>query len=224
MIVSFYQISATLNANQPYHYRCMMSNRAHQPLISEQEYLEGELHSDIKHEYIDGVIYAMSGASAAHNRIAGNIYGEFRNHLKGKPCQPYSADMKVKIGSKYFYPDVLVDCTDLADNQYFTDSPTIIVEVLSKSTKQIDKTIKFNTYIQILSLQEYLLVEQDTAEVEVLRRRTNWKAEHYFLGDEIKLDSIDLSIKVADIYDRVKNTDVLEWLEKQAQQTPIEQE
>ena len=137
MIVSFYQISATLNANQPYHYRCMMSNRAHQPLISEQEYLEGELHSDIKHEYIDGMIYAMSGASAAHNRIAGNIYGEFRNHLKGKPCQPYSADMKVKIGSKYFYPDVLVDCTDLADDQYFTDSPTIIVEVLSKSTKQI---------------------------------------------------------------------------------------
>ena len=65
-----------------------MSNRAHRPLISEQEYLEGELHSDIKHEYIDGVIYAMSGASAAHNRLAGNLYREFGNHLKGKPCQP----------------------------------------------------------------------------------------------------------------------------------------
>ncbi|WP_333660745.1 Uma2 family endonuclease [Acinetobacter sp.] len=202
----------------------MMSNRAYQSLISEQEYLEGELHSDIKHEYIDGVIYAMSGASAAHNRITVNILREFGNHLKGKPCQPYSADMKVKIGSKYFYPDVLVDCTDLADDQYFTDNPTIIVEVLSKSTKQIDKTVKFNTYIQIPSLQEYLLVEQDTAEVEVLRRRTNWKAEHYFLGDVIKLDSIDLTIKVADIYDRVKNTDVLEWLEKQAKQTTPEQE
>lgn len=194
-----------------------MSNRAYHSMISEQDYLEGELHSDIKHEYVDGVIYAMSGASAAHNRLAGNLYREFGNHLKGKSCQPYSADMKVKIGSTYFYPDVLVDCHDLSDDSYFTDSPMIIVEVLSKSTKQKDKTLKFNTYIQIPSLQEYLLVEQDTAEIEVLRRRTNWKAEHYFLGDEIKLDSIDLIIKVVDIYDRVKNSDVLEWQVKQSQ-------
>ena len=187
-----------------------MSTRAHQPLISEQEYLEGELHSDIKHEYIDGMIYAMSGASAAHNRIAGNIYGEFRNHLKGKPCQPYSADMKVKIGSKYFYPDVLVDCSDVDD--YFTESPIILVEVLSKSTRRMDETTKRLIYLQIPTLQEYVLIEQDFVKIEIVRKSENWQPMRYYLGDELTFESIGLTLTVEEIYQRVKNEEMTEWL------------
>lgn len=91
-----------------------MVNFAQHLKISEQDYLDGELHSDIKHEYIDGDVFAMSGASANHNMLAGNVFGELRNHLKGHPCRPFTSNMKVKLGSKYFYPDVLVDCADFS--------------------------------------------------------------------------------------------------------------
>ncbi|HEY4712665.1 MAG TPA: Uma2 family endonuclease, partial [Aquirhabdus sp.] len=189
-----------------------MSSHALQLHLSEAEYLAGEEISDIKHEYIDGQVYAMSGASANHNRLAGNVHTAFNVHLKGKSCQPYTSDMKVKIGSRYFYPDVMVDCSDVEG--YFTETPVILVEVLSKSTKQIDKTIKLNSYIKIPTLQEYVLIEQDSVEIEILRRKTGWQPEYYFLGDSLSFESIALILTVEEIYDRVKNTDITEWLTK----------
>jgi len=191
-----------------------MSSHALQLHLSEAEYLAGEEISDIKHEYIDGQVYAMSGASANHNRLAGNVHTAFNVHLKGKSCQPYTSDMKVKIGSRYFYPDVMVDCSDVEG--YFTETPVILVEVLSKSTKQIDKTIKLNSYIKIPTLQEYVLIEQDSVEIEILRRKTGWQPEYYFLGDSLSFESIALILTVEEIYDRVKNTDITEWLTKKA--------
>jgi Uma2 family endonuclease len=185
-------------------------------IISETDYLEGEQFSDIKHEYIDGDVYAMSGASANHNRIAGNFFTALNVHLRNKPCQPYTSDMKVKIGSKYFYPDVLVDCANVAGNSYFTESPTLLVEVLSKSTRQIDEKLKRQLYTQITTLQEYVLIEQDFVDVEIIRRRTGWQSEHYFLGENITFESVDLTLSVEDIYYRVDNSDVIEWLEKKA--------
>ena len=184
--------------------------------ISETEYLDGEHISDIKHEYIDGEVYAMSGASANHNRIAGNLYRKLGNHLDNQPCQPYTSDMKVKIGSKFFYPDVLVDCSNLSGSSYFTESPTLLVEVLSKSTRQIDEKLKRQLYTQIPTLQEYVLIEQDFVDVEIIRRRTGWQSEHYFLGEDVTLDAVDLTVSVEDIYYRVDNSDVKEWLEKKA--------
>ncbi|XID75360.1 Uma2 family endonuclease [Alkanindiges sp. WGS2144] len=191
--------------------------------MSEQDYLEGELHSDIKHEYIDGEVYVMSGAHANHNRIAGNVYRKLGNHLEGKPCQPYSSDMKVKVGSKYFYPDVMVECQE-ADG-YFTESPILLVEVLSKSTRRHDKTFKRLAYLQIPTLQEYVLIEQDFVEIELWRRtaQSHWQQNVYYLGDDIYFASIDLSIAVADIYDRVKNTDMQEWLQKKADSQATQQ-
>ena len=185
--------------------------------ISETEYLDGEQLSDIKHEYIDGEVYAMSGASANHNRIAGNLYRKLGNHLDDQPCQPYTSDMKVKIGSKFFYPDVLVDCSNLSGSSYFTESPTLLVEVLSKSTRQIDEKLKRQLYTQIPTLQEYVLIEQDFVDVEIIRRRTGWQSEHYFLGEDVTLDAVDLTVSVEDIYYRVDNSDVKEWLEKTTQ-------
>jgi len=192
---------------------------AEQPLLmSEEAYLLGEESAEYKSEYIDGHVYAMSGAKANHNRIAGNVHVVFHAHLKGKPCQPYVSDMKVKIGSKFFYPDVMVDCTTLPGGSVYTDNPTLIVEVLSASTRRLDETTKRVAYMQIPALQEYVLIEQDFVKVEVMRRSEGWLSAKYYLGDEVTFESIGLTVKVADLYDRVENADMAAWLRGEAVQ------
>lgn len=185
--------------------------------ISDADYLAGEKVSDIKHEYIDGEVYAMAGASASHNRLAFNVARKIGNHLEGKPCQPYVSDMKVKIGSKYFYPDVLVDCSNLPDDSHVTESPTLIVEVLSKNTRRMDETTKRTAYQQIATLQEYILIEQDFVDIEVVRRNRGWQSERFYLGDAVTFESIGLTLTVEDIYERVNNTELLEWRQLQAE-------
>ena len=184
-------------------------------LISEQDYLEGELLSDIRHEYIEGEVYAMVGAHKYHNQIVMTVSNVFYNHLLGKPCQPYASDMKVKIDRKYFYPDVMVDCSQV-DADYYIEQPSIIVEVLSKSTRQHDKTVKRLAYFQIASLKEYVLIEQDFVEIEFWSRDENnyWQQSVYYLGDDIHFQSIDLTVSVEDIYRQVKNADMLAWWEQ----------
>jgi len=194
--------------------------------ISETEYLELEEHSNIKHEYINGEMWAMAGASRNHNILTGNVWSAFIRHLEGTRCIPFSADMKVKIenknDSKFFYPDVVVACDDEDGNDYFTNKPRIIVEVLSKGTQQIDKSFKFNAYKTITTLQEYILISQDSAELMVCRRNNSWAAEFFFLGDNVTFESIGLTIAVETIYQRVKNQDVLDYLQQKAQQTETE--
>lgn len=184
--------------------------------MTEQEYLDSEPYAEVKREYIDGYVYAMAGAKAAHNRISGNLFLALGVHLKGKPCQPYIADMKVKSGKDYFYPDVLVECSDLPDDSVFTDSPVLIIEVLSRSTRRMDEVVKRKAYQQIVTLQELVLIEQDIAEVELMRRSTGWRSEKFLLGDSFTLESVGLTVTVEDIYERVDNQDVREWLEKKA--------
>ena len=124
--------------------------------------------------------------------------------------------MKIKVDSKYFYPDVLVDCSNLSGDSYFTESPVLIVEVLSKSTRQIDEKLKREVYLHIATLQEYILIEQDFVDIEIVRRSNGWRSEHYYLGEEISFESIGLTVSVEDIYSRVDNSDVKEWLERKA--------
>ncbi|MCK5538105.1 MAG: Uma2 family endonuclease [Bacteroidales bacterium] len=176
--------------------------------ISEEEYLSGELLSDIKHEYINGQAYAMAGASTNHNRVMTNLVSELRLRLKNSSCEPFSSDMKVKITDDYFYPDAMVVCDHIANDNGITDAPLIIVEVLSKSTRQIDQTLKRNAYQSLESLQEYVVIEQDFCEVEVFRKTDDWKSTFYFLGDEISFASINTVITVEDIYYHVKNEDM----------------
>lgn len=185
--------------------------------MTEQDYLDSEPYSEVRREYIDGYVYAMAGAKASHNRISGNVFREIGNHLKGKPCQPYMSDMKVKVGSKYFYPDVLVDCTNIPDDSVLTESPLLIVEVLSKSTRRTDETIKRVAYMQIETLQEYVLIEQDFVQIEVIRRSAGWLPEHYYLGDDVVFESIGLTLTVEEIYDRVLNEDMVEWLAREVE-------
>lgn len=124
--------------------------------------------------------------------------------------------MKVRTASgSYRYPDVLVVCDDnFIDNGYVTKTPTIIVEVLSRSTRKTDEREKVLEYINIPTLQEYLIIEQDIADITVYRRNKDWHCTHYFLGDEIHLDSIDLTIRVEDIYQRVQNEDISDFLKQ----------
>ena len=192
-----------------------MSTAVQNIFVSEEDYLEGELHAEIRHEYIDGHVYAMSGAHSNHNLITGNLYRRIGNHLDGKPCTPFASDMKVKIASRYFYPDVLVDCAGVEG--YFSEHPVLVVEVLSASTRRLDETTKRAAYLQIPSLLEYVLIEQDMANVEVQRRRNGWQSEHFYLGDEVTFESVGLTLPVAAIYDRVKNSDVAEWLARGAE-------
>ncbi len=192
--------------------------------LSEQEYLDGELLSEIKHEYIDGHVYAMAGASKNHERIAGNILSELKNHLKQEQstCDVFSSDIKIRIADNntaYFYPDVMVTCEpDDNDSEYYINKPIIIVEVLSKSTRKNDLSSKKLYYFNIPELQEYVVMEQDFCEVEVFRKSDDWKSTMYFLGDEINFESINTTISVEDIYYHVKNEDMTNFLkEKEAE-------
>lgn len=185
-------------------------------LISPEDYLKGEPLSEVKHELIDGHVYAMAGASANHERISVNVLRKFGNHLENTPCEPFGSDMKVRVGSNFFYPDATVDCHFDDSEPYFTETPIIIVEVLSRSTRRTDETVKLMSYINIPTLQEYVLIQQDFADIQVIRRSEGWLPKHYFLGDEITFESIGLTLPVEDIYYRVQNDDVVEFLNNKA--------
>ncbi|SJM96535.1 Uma2 family endonuclease [Crenothrix polyspora] len=183
--------------------------------LSEAEYLATEPDLEVRREYINGNIYAMAGGSTNHNILSGNIFGEFRSHLKGTPCVTFMSDIKVPLkvssGNNYVYPDVLVDCSKIEGKSYFSNSPLLIVEVLSKSTRKRDLTTKLLRYINLPSLLEYVVVEQDFVQIQIFRKKTDWKDEFYFLGDSITFESIALTLSVADIYDRVENEDMDEF-------------
>ncbi|MBS3962982.1 MAG: Uma2 family endonuclease [Methylomonas sp.] len=179
--------------------------------ISEAEYLASEAESAVKHEYIGSQVHAMAGASYNHNCVAANMLRKFGNHLEGTPCAPFMADMKVRIGQDYVYPDVLVDCSKLSGSDSVSTSPVIIVEVLSRSTRKTDTTTKLLRYINLPSLQEYVMIEADIVSVQVLRRKNQWLPEYYFLGDVVTFEAIGLDLSVEAIYDRVDNPDIDEF-------------
>ena len=178
--------------------------------ISEETYLEDEKKRDIKHEYVDGEIFAMAGASISHQRIISNLVINIGTHLKHSPCEVFSSDIKVRAdsGKKYFYPDALVVCQNDDKDAYYTESPRIIVEVLSNSTRKFDKNLKRHIYQAIPTLEEYVLIEQDRVEIEISRRSTNWQPVFYFIDDDITFESIDLTLPVLELYQRVENDEI----------------
>ena len=192
--------------------------------ISEEAYFALERQTGIRHEFMDGYVYAMVGGSLNHAMLVGTLSREIGNHLKGKPCRVFAESTKVKIPSlrsgesRFFYPDVVVDCTiEKADGNMLT-TPVLVVEVLSASTHKHDETTKFQVYAGIPTLQEYILVEQSSVRIEIQRRRTNWSIEKFFLGDSITLESIGLTLAVEDIYDRIDNEEMQEWLVEKARE------
>jgi Uma2 family endonuclease len=170
------------------------------------EYLIIEEISATKNELVNGEIYTMAGAKKNHVKITGNILYNFMGHLLNTPCDVYSMDMKLKVGSDCYYPDIFVAC-ESEDNDLFLEKAILIVEVLSDSTEIFDKGIKLQNYFQIPTLQEYLLVSQDKIEVWIYRRTgKKWELEILKNGDdELQLTSVDLTIPVKNFYTKVFN-------------------
>lgn len=173
--------------------------------LSVEEYLKGELTSELKHEYVGGRVYAMTGVSTAHNLIAGNLFAALRGHLRGGPCQVFIGDVKVRLKvaeeDLFYYPDVFVACREDDREPYFRRFPSTVIEVLSEATERTDRREKFLAYQTIESLQEYLLVAQDERRITVFRRDAGWRAEHLGAGDTLKLPSLDFSMPVAEAYE-----------------------
>ncbi|WP_305907554.1 Uma2 family endonuclease [Methylomarinum sp. Ch1-1] len=176
--------------------------------ISAEDYLQYELSTDVKHQLVDGEIFAMGGASENHNLLAGNIFSEFKNRLKGCPCRTFMADMKLRVAEDFFYPDVMVVCQEDKENDYYKTSPTVVVEVLSKSTRKFDQTQKRLRCQQLPTLEEYVLVEQDKGEIQVFSRKDGWQSFYYYLGDQITFNSLNITVPVEAIYDQVDIEDV----------------
>lgn len=176
--------------------------------ISSEDYLKGEQNSPIKHEYRQGEVYAMAGASNVHVLIALNIASALRNHLRGSGCLTYIADTKAHIESinTYYYPDVMVSC-DQRDRAFdnFLRYPCLIVEVLASTTEAFDRGDKFADYRHLESLQEYVLVSQTRTSVECFRRNleAQWVLYPYSAEDKIHLASVNFRCAVTDFYENV---------------------
>lgn len=181
--------------------------------ISEEDYLKMEEVSPVKHEYFDGEIFQMAGASDEHNTISMNIAGELHQQLKKRPCKVYHNDMRLYIETEgiYTYPDVMVVCGKPEVKKYKSLdnilNPILIVEVLSPTTADYDKGAKFEQYRTIESFKEYLLVSQDAKQITRYTKQTNgsWLLMD-FIGDktEIELFSIECTLTMDDIYDKVE--------------------
>ncbi len=166
------------------------------------DYLEGEKHTEIKHEYVNGDIYAMAGGSRNHNTLSFNLSALIGSRLQPS-CQGYGSDMKIRIqlGQQniFYYPDLSVSCQEETGDQYYNQYPVLIVEVLSPSTERLDKYEKFLAYRSLDSLSEYMLVHQDRREIWLFRRVRQWLKEVYTEGD-ITLGSIGVMLSLNLVY------------------------
>lgn len=182
-----------------------------QPYITPQEYLRLERQSEYKSEYVNGQIFAMTGASRKHNLITTNISRELSLQLKGRPCEVYAVDMRVKVRATglYTYPDVAVACGEPEFEDDFVDTllnPTLLIEVLSPSTERYDRIAKSSYYRTIDSLTEHLLVAQDEIRIEQYVKQSNgqWSLFEYLTIDSnARLPSIDCSLLLGEVYDRI---------------------
>ena len=178
---------------------------------SPQEYLAFERVSKEKHEYFQGKLVAMAGASLIHNRLVANLLGEIREALKNKPCEILPSDIRVSTPSResYMYPDAVIVCgqPEMEDDKIDTlKNPVVIFEILSPSTEDHDRGRKFFFYRQIPSFKEYILVDSTKSFVEISRREENgaWKFETISDPDgQLFISSIGISIPMAEVYRNV---------------------
>lgn len=191
-----------------------------QPLYTVEEYLALERASEERHEYLDGVIYAMAGESGEHADISVNVSTALTNQLKGKDCRARSKDTKVRSGpipklkystkGLYSYPDVVVICGEpqhLDDYRDVINNPAVIIEVLSPTTENFDRGEKFDRYdTWNPTLSDYLLVSQDQARIEHFVRQADgtWtRAVHRGVRSKVIIKSIRCTLKLKDVYDRI---------------------
>ncbi|MEL7494309.1 MAG: Uma2 family endonuclease [Cyanobacteria bacterium J06554_11] len=187
----------------------MIVNKSYASFAPE-DYLEIERISPIKHEYFQGQLVAMAGATKAHVIITGNLSALLVNHLRGTPCIPYATDMKVRLPSLniFYYPDLAVTCDDRDRNsdEDFILHPKLIVEVLSDSTEAFDRGDKFADYKTVPELEEYVLIHQSQILVERFQRKPEnlWMPSVYRAGDDVLFNSIDFACPIAALYEKLQ--------------------
>ncbi len=180
--------------------------------ITPEEYLAIERKAEYKSEYVNGEMFAMAGASPRHVLIVTNLVAELRGQLRRRPCTVYSTDLRVRVSPTglYTYPDVIVVCgqVQLADDQKDTLlNPTLIIEVLSESTKDYDRGSKLQHYRTLASLMEYVVVDQERCHVEhwVRQPEDRWLfSETNDVTDTIRLSTIECDLVLAEVYDKVE--------------------
>ena len=179
----------------------------HAPLISPKEFLAGEIASEIKHEYLNGVVYAMAGARQRHNELAGNIFAALHGRLRGRPCRPFGSDMLVRvergIDLRFYYPDVSIICRPAGPDARVQTEPSVIFEVLSESTARTDTGEKRMAYLTIPTLEAYVLVDSAERAVTVWRRVGEDWAPEVFTQPEATLafTSAECALTVGEIYE-----------------------
>ena len=184
--------------------------------ISIKDYLEGEKISQIRHEYIDGEVYAMAGTSKRHNEIIANINDGIRRHLRGGNCRSFFVDIKVQVQklNRFYYPDLIVVCGEDNESEYYTKKPTLIIEVLSPSTSLTDRREKMFAYQEIENLQEYIMIEQDRIYAEIYRRRDDglWSWIEFDETEEIEFASIDFRMLMTEVYEGIELPEIPNYL------------
>ena len=170
-------------------------------IISVEEYLRSERDNPVRHEYVDGFVYAQAGASRAHNVITSNIHVALHGPARKAGCQVFQSDMKVRVTpTRYHYPDIVVGCSGGQDDDYTEAEPCLIVEVLSENTRMADQNFKAERYRELPSLQAYLLVDSRSRSAAMWRRQGNdWVFE--VLEDMISLPCPEVTLNLADLYE-----------------------
>ncbi len=177
--------------------------------ISKLEYLATEADSNIRHEYVDGDVYAMAGASENHGKICINLTVILGTHFRDRPCDVFASDMKLSIESRncYYYPDLMVTCDERDRGRDLKEYPLLIIEILSKSTQNIDLGKKLSDYQQIETLQEYIAISQTQPLIICYRRMDGglWLVKTYTkpTDDRVRLESIELEIDLDEIYRKI---------------------
>ncbi|MEM8779697.1 MAG: Uma2 family endonuclease [Cyanobacteria bacterium P01_G01_bin.49] len=186
----------------------MIANLQQPQKMTIEEYLEWEPQQEIRYEYANGNVFAMTGGTIPHNDIALNFYTALRPHLRSRGCRVNVSDVKVQVNpqSPYYYPDVIVSCDSQDLNaRKFIQHPTIIAEVLSPGTSAKDRGEKFINYLKMPSLQEYLLIDSETISVERYCRGEGrmWLYYPYTNRDIITLSSIEFELAITLLYEGV---------------------
>ena len=177
-----------------------------------EEYLQLEKDAVEKHEFYEGEIFDMSGASLRHNKIFSNLFIGLGNLLKGSGCTPYGSDMRINIpeNSLFTYPDITIICGDIITSPEDNDTaiqPTIIIEILSPSTREYDRGGKFKLYRDIQSLKEYILVDAESINIEAFRlnQQNHWELEEYkSVSDSLHIPSLNILLSLTNIYEDTK--------------------
>lgn len=189
-----------------------MSLPAPQPVFDAQSYLAWEAEQSTKHEYHDGEVFAMAGASDAHVTVAGNVYMALRNHLRGSPCSVFISDMKLRVeeDNAFFYPDVFVTCADSdRGHSHSKSAPVLVVEVLSPATSAYDRGAKFAAYRKLPTLREYALIDPERLSLDLFRREGDskrWVLHPIEAGGHVEWASVGLQVPLEALYEDVPMT------------------